>query len=133
MAIIAISRELAALGDETAHTLAEKLKYKFVDKTVIEERINTLGGSSCKFDKYDEKKPSFWASISNGRDDYLHFLKSAVFAEAEHGNAVFMGRGAGILLKNVPGVFSVFLAAPLEIRVERVKSYFHCVKKKPVR
>ncbi|MDR1176953.1 MAG: cytidylate kinase family protein [Treponema sp.] len=126
MAIVTISRELAALGDETAHELAKILNYRFIDKHVLEERIKGYGVESRKFEKYDEKKPSFWASLSQDRDDYLHYLKTVVLAEAGEGNCVFIGRGASVMLKNVPGVLSVFLVAPADIRVERVKSYFHC-------
>ena len=130
MAIVTISRELAALGDETAHELAKILNYRFIDKHVLEERIKGYGVESHKFEKYDEKKPSFWDSLSQDRDDYLHYLKTAVLTEAGEGNCVFIGRGANIMLKNVPGVLSVFLVAPMDIRVERVKSYFHCYDKR---
>jgi len=130
MAIITISRELAALGDETAHALAEKLNYRLVDKHVLEERIKSFGVANNKFLKFDERKPSFWESLSQDRDDYLHFLIRAILAEAGQDNTIFIGRGAAMILKTVPGVFSVFLAAPLEIRLERVKSYFHCDDKR---
>jgi cytidylate kinase len=126
MAIIAISRELAALGDETAHELAKCLNYRFVDKLTLEERIKSYGVVDRKFEKYDERKPSFFASLSQDRDDYLHYLKTAIFAEAGNGNCVFIGRGAGVVFRNIPGVLSVFLVAPGDIRGERVKSYFHC-------
>ena len=126
MAIITISRELAALGDETARELASQLNYRYVDKNALEDRIKSYGVSNPKFFRYDEKKASFWASISQDRDDYLHFLKSAILDEAGQGSTIFIGRGAGVILKDVPGVFSVFLVAPPEIRLERVKSYFHC-------
>ena len=130
MAIVTISRELAALGDETARELAKKLGYRFVDKYALEERIKAYGFAGSKLQKYDEKKPSLWASLSGDRDDYLHFLKSAIFAEACQGNAVFIGRGAATILKSVPGRFSVFLAAHPEARLERVKSYFRCDEKR---
>jgi len=130
MAIITISRELAALGDETAHELASQLNYRFVDKYALEERIKSFGVKNHKFQKYDEKKPSFWASLSQDRDDYLHFLVGAILVEAGEGSVIFTGRGAGAILKSVPGVFSVFLVAPPEIRLERVKSYFHCDDKR---
>jgi cytidylate kinase len=126
MAIITISRELAALGDETAHELADKLKYRFVDRYSLEERIKSFGVEDRKLEKYDERKPSFLASLSQDRDDYLHFLKTAILTEAGLGSCIFIGRGASIILKNIPGVFTVFLVAPFEIRLERVKSYFHC-------
>jgi cytidylate kinase len=130
MAIITISRELAALGDETAHELAGLLNYRFVDKQILEERIKSYGIAGRKFEKYDERKPSFWASLSQDRDDYLHYLKSAVFTEAEAGSCVFIGRGANVIFRDVPGVISIFLVAFLEIRIERVKSYFHCDDKR---
>jgi len=130
MAIITISRELAALGDETAQELAEQLHYRLVDKAVLEERIKSYGISGNKFQKFDEKKPSFWASLSQDRDDYIHFLRSAILEEAGQGNAVIIGRGAGVILKAVPGVFLLFLSAPHDIRVERVKSYFRCDDKR---
>ncbi|MDR1910113.1 MAG: cytidylate kinase family protein [Spirochaetaceae bacterium] len=126
MAIITISRELAALGDETAQELAKVLDYRFIDKRTLEERIKSYGVTGPKFDKYDERKPAVFASLSQDRDVYLHFLKSAILAEAEQGNCVFIGRGAGVIFRGLPGVLSVFLTAPLEIRIERVKSYFHC-------
>lgn len=126
MAIITISRELAALGDETAQELAKLLRYRFVDKQTLEERIKSYGVAEQKIEKYDERKPSFWAALSQDRDDYLHYLKMSVLAEAGAGNSVIIGRGAGIILKDIPGVLSVFLGAPQDIRAERVKSYFHC-------
>jgi cytidylate kinase len=130
MAIITISRELAALGDETAHELAKLLNYRFVDKDVLEERIKSYGVEGRKFEKYDERKPSFWASLSQDRDNYLHYLKTAVFSEAENGNCIFIGRGTNAIFRGVPGVISVFLVAPPDIRCERVKSYFHCDDKR---
>jgi cytidylate kinase len=126
MGIIAVSRELAALGDETARELAKVLGYRSVDKHTLEERINSYGIESEKFIKYDERKPSLFASLSQDRDDYLHYLKMAMFAEAEQGNSVFIGRGAGAVFKNMPSFISLFLASPLDIRIERVKSYFQC-------
>ncbi|MDR0456505.1 MAG: cytidylate kinase family protein [Treponema sp.] len=126
MAIIAVSRELAALGDETAKELAKLLGYHFVDKHALEKRIKSYGIEGREFQRYDERKPSFFASLSQGRDDYLHYLKTAIFAEAGQGNCIFIGRGAGMVFKDMPGLMSLFLASPLDIRIERVKSYFHC-------
>jgi cytidylate kinase len=126
MGIIAVSRELAALGDETARELAKALGYRFVDKHALEERIKSYGIESEKFTKYDECKPSLFASLSQDRDDYLHYLKTAIFAEAEQGGSVFIGRGAAAVFKNMPAVISLFLASPSDVRIERVKSYFQC-------
>jgi cytidylate kinase len=126
MAIITISRELATLGDETARELSKLLGYHLVDKHALAERIKSYGIEGSKLMKYDERKPSFFASLSHDRDDYLHYLRTAILEEAEHGSCIIIGRGAGVVFKNMPAHISMFLAAPLEIRIERVKSYFHC-------
>jgi cytidylate kinase len=130
MAIITISRELAALGDETAQELAKLLGYRFVDKHSLEERIKSYGVAGRKFEKYDERKPSLWASLSQDRDEYFHYLKAAILAEAGEGSTVFIGRGVNAFFQGMPGVLTVFLVAPFDIRCERVKSYFHCDEKR---
>ena len=130
MAIVTVSRELAALGDETARELAKVLGYRLVDKDALEERIRSFGLEAKKFKKYDERKPSFFAALSQDRDDYLHYLQTAIFAEVEQGCCVIAGRGANVILKSLPALISVFLSARLDIRVERVKNYFHCDEKR---
>ena len=130
MAIITISRQLASLGDETANELAKLLDYRFVDKLSLEERIKSFGVAGQKLEKYDERKPSFFASLSQDRDDYLHYLKTAMLAETGAGNCVFNGREASAVFKGIPGALLVFLVAPMDIRIERVKSYFHCEDKR---
>ena len=130
MGIIAVSRELAALGDETARELAKLLGYRLVDKYVLDERIKTYDIKNDTFTKYDERKPSIIASLSHDRDDYLHYLKTAILAEAGLGSCVLVGRGAGMILRNMPALISVFLSSPLDIRVERTKNYFHCDEKR---
>jgi cytidylate kinase len=126
MGIITISRELAALGDETARELVKQFGYRFVDKHSIEERIKSYGIESQTLKKFDERKPSLLASLSSDRDTYLHYLRTAVLAEAEQGDSIFIGRGASAMFKDMPGHIAIFLVAPLAIRLERVKSYFHC-------
>ncbi len=130
MAIITISREIAAMGDEIAHELARLMGYRFVDKKTLEDRITAYGFNGQKFEKYDEKKPGFWSSLSRDRDDYLHFLKTAVLEETQSGGCIFVGRGVNVIFKDIPGVLSIRLVAPLPIRIERVKSYFHCDEKR---
>ena len=67
MAIITISRQVAALGDEIAAAAAQMLGYKFFDRQSIEKKIVQLGFSPEKLKKYDEKKPGFFASLEIGR------------------------------------------------------------------
>jgi len=130
MAIVTVSRELAALGDETAQELAKFLGYRLVDKDTLEKRIQSYGIKVKKFKKYDERKPSFFAAFSPDRDDYLHYLRKAIFAEVEQGNCVLVGRGACTILKSIPALISIFVSARSEVRTERVKSHFRCDDKR---
>jgi cytidylate kinase len=130
MAIITISRELAALGDETVNEVVKSLNYRVVDKRVLEERIKAFGFALEKLEKYDERRPSFFASLSQDRDDYLHYLRTAMLIEAAEGNCVFIGRGANIVFRNTQSVVSVYLVSPEDLRLKRVKSYFHCDDKR---
>jgi cytidylate kinase len=132
MAIITISRELAALGDETAQELARCLGYRFIDRHTLEERIRSYGVESQVLEKYDERKPGFIAGLVQDRDDYLHFLKLAMFEEAAvtGKGCVFIGRGAYAVWADIPGVVPIFLVSSMDIRIERVRSYFQCDEKK---
>ena len=62
MAVITLSRQVAAWGDEVAQSLAKQTGYKFVTRKDIEKRIVDLGFPKSKMPKYDERKPGFFAS-----------------------------------------------------------------------
>ena len=120
MAIITISRQVAALGDEVAEVLAKKLGYKFIDKKYIEKRIVELGFPEEKLKKYDERNPGFFASLAKDRDEYLDYLQTAVLETAKEGNCIFIGRGAFVVLENLPNLISVRFVAKNEVREERL-------------
>ncbi len=124
MAIIAISRQVAALGDEVAKELAKKLGYKFVDRKEIEKKIIELGFAEEKLEKYDEKKPGFFASLAKDRDEYLDYLQTAVLEAASSGDCILIGRGAFVILENVPNLLAVRFVAKEETRVQRLMEEF---------
>ncbi len=133
MAIIAISRQVAALGDEVASELAKKLGYKFVNRKDIEKRIIELGFAEEKLEKYDEKKPGFFASLAKDRDEYLDYLQTAILEAASMGDCILIGRGAFVILENVPNVLSVRFVAKEEIRIERLKAEFNWDEKQALK
>ena len=84
MAIITVSRKVASLGDETSNELAKILGYKFVERKELEQCLINKGMSNEKLKKYDEKRPSFWASLSKDRDEYLEVITDVMpFLRAE--------------------------------------------------
>jgi len=126
MAIITIARELAALGEEVARELSRITSYKLIDREYLEKRLADYGIDAGKREKYDEKKPGFWASLSQERDDYLHFLKAALYEETIGGDCIVVGRGGAAIYKGVPSLIAVKLVSPLAIRIERVMKSYGC-------
>lgn len=126
MAVICIARELASLGEETAHELADLTGYRYLDKAYVEKKLSEYGIAQAEIHKFDEKRPGFWASLSRGRDDYLHFLRTVLFTEAQEGNCILVGRGGMGIFAGVPGVIAVRLTSPMPIRIERIKKYYNC-------
>jgi hypothetical protein len=70
--------------------------------------------------KFDGKKPSFWDSFLLQRKRFLHSLEAVIYDYARKGNAVIVGRGGQVLLKDLPGVLHVRIIAPFDVRVKRI-------------
>ncbi|MBQ3648748.1 MAG: cytidylate kinase-like family protein [Treponema sp.] len=124
MAVITISRQVAALGDEIASDLAKKIGYTFIDRKQIEKRIVELGFPKEKLEKYDERKPGFFASLAKDRDEYLNYLQYAVLEAASTGNCILIGRGAFIILDELPNLVAMRFVANDSVRLERLKNEF---------
>ncbi len=130
MAIISISRQVAAHGDEVATELAKILGYKFITRKEIEQRIVELGFPESKMPKYDERKPGFFASLTKDRDEYLNYTQYAILEAAKKQNVIIIGRGAFALLQNVQNNVSIRLIADEATRVKRLCEEFSWDEKK---
>ncbi|MDR3200952.1 MAG: cytidylate kinase family protein [Spirochaetales bacterium] len=126
MAVICISRELAAHGEETARELAKIGGYRFIERGDIETELAKHDISTQTLLQYDEKKPGFWAALSENRDRYVHYLMESICNEAARGNCIILGRGASAVLEDVPGILSVRIVAPRRMRLERLKTRADC-------
>jgi cytidylate kinase len=124
MAIITISRQVAALGDEIATALAKELGYTFIDRKMIERRLLELGFPEDKLKKYDEKKPGFFASLAKDRDEYLDYLQTAVLESALTNNCILIGRGAFAILEDIPNRIAVRFVAKDSDRISRLMREF---------
>ncbi len=124
MAVITISRQVAALGDEIATALAKEIGYKFIGRKDIEARIVELGFPAEKLKKYDERKPGFFASLAKDRDEYLDYLQLTVLEAAAKDNCILIGRGSFVILENLPNHFAVRFVANEAVRMERLKQEF---------
>jgi cytidylate kinase len=61
---------------------------------------------------------------------YLNFVRQVVREVAAGGNAVIVGRGTHLLLKDLPGALHVHVVAPWELRVERIMEARGCSRER---
>lgn len=126
MAIITVSRQIASLGDEISYAIAKKMNYRFIGRNEIDSRLVQLGFPKEKLHKYDDKKPGFFASLSKDRDEYLDYLQTAILEFASENNALIVGRGSFIILKDLPNHISFRFIADQKVRIERYIKQYAC-------
>lgn len=120
MAIITISRQIGSLGNEIAMAAADKLGYEYIEKVQISEILSKLGFSISDIDKFDEKKPSIWQTLTVQKELFAHFIRAAVCELAARKNVVIVGRGGQVILKDIPGTLHIRVIAPYAARVSRL-------------
>jgi len=121
MAIITISRQVGSLGDEIAKAVADKLDYEYIEKSKISKILSDLGFSALKVEKYDEKKPSIWQSLSIQKKKFSHLIRAAVYELAAKENVVIVGRGGQAILKDFQGTLHVRVIASNAARISRLR------------
>jgi len=129
MSIITISRQYGSLGKEIAEKVASELGYKFLDKKSLESQYGKYGIPDVRFEKYDEKSPGFFEYFKSGKDRYLRYLKTAVFENSKEGDCVICGRGAQLMLRDIPGVIHIRFVSSMNKRIERVSETLKCDSK----
>ena len=129
MAIITISRQTGSLGDEIAQAVAEKLGYEYIEKSQISKVLSGLGFSLTDIDKYDEKKPSIWQSLTMQKELLTSLFRAAAYELASRDNVVIVGRGGQVILKDISGVLHVRIMAPNSTRISRLMVQDKCEEK----
>ena len=120
MAIITIARERGAYGRIVAKMLAERLSAHFIDYTVVDARLQAMGITEKKRTAFDERKPSFFAALTNAVEEYVCCLKQVMYEEAKADSCVILGRGSQVLFADVPGAVRIRLVASPQVRYQRV-------------
>ncbi len=120
MAILTISRQIGSSGNEIAMATADKLGYEYIEKAQISEILSKLGLSLSDIDKFDEKKPSIWQTLTVHKELFAHFIRAAVCELAARKNVVIVGRGGQVILKDIPGTLHIRVIAPYATRVGRL-------------
>ena len=120
MAVITISRQIGSLGDEVAKSVSKNLGYELIEKSQISAFLLEHGFSPSEIDQYDETNPSLLQHLSMQKKVFNHAIRAAIYELAVKNNVVIVGRGAQVVLKDIPGTFNIRVIAPYAARIERL-------------
>jgi cytidylate kinase len=140
--IVTISRQIASGGAYIGHLLARKLGYKYVERDVLHTAARELGVDISELSTVDERRTGFIESLMKSfafgtpeasyvppsrrpvYDQELFETESKIIAAiAEKYNAVIVGRGGYFILRGRPNVVNVFIHAPMDFRVRRLRKF----------
>ncbi len=121
MAILTISREYGSGGREIGQMVAQKTGYRYVDKERLFQDLEQAGARWAKAAReLDEVCPTVWERFDWQYRGFVSQVEALIMAYAAEDNAVIVGRGGSVLLREVPFCLKVRLVAPLEVRLERI-------------
>ena len=133
--IITIGRQFGSGGKEVGIRLAKELGIPFYDKEILQEAAKQSGLCEKIIENFDERPKSLLYSIA--MDSYMFALPGSGAGEsleqqvylatfdtirsiAEKGPCVIIGRCADYALADNPNRLSLFIHAPLDVRIARV-------------
>ena len=130
--IISVGREFGSGGHEIAEKLAEKFSLKLYDKNLLQHIAEERNVDSKHFEKYDEAPRNLLFSrtvkgLSNSMEENVanmqfNFLKK----KADEGESfVVVGRCSETILRDYPGLVSIFVLGDKEHKIERVRRLYH--------
>jgi cytidylate kinase len=120
MYFITLSRKMGANGSEIARRAAAGLQYHLYDTDAIESAAREMGFLKDVQD-IDGKVPSLFERIFSSRPQmHLDRLMAVMYELASRGNALFLGRGSHILLREFPCAMHVRVTASLEKRIQNL-------------
>jgi cytidylate kinase len=120
MAIVSVSREEGSWGGDVARDLATRLGYRLLDKKALLEEAEAYGGIRDGVPELLEKQPGLLERLDQDRRRYSVLLRTVVYDVALRDNVVFLGRGTGMLLRDVDHAIGALLTAPRPTRVARI-------------
>lgn len=133
--IITIGRQFGSGGKEIGIRVAKELGIPFYDKELLKEAAQKSGLCEKIVENFDERPKSLLYSIA--MDSYMFALPGSGLGDsleqqvylatfntirrlAEQGPCVMIGRCADYALADNPNHLSLFIHAPMDVRVQRV-------------
>ena len=135
--VITIGRQYGSGGREIGRLVADALGIKYYDKELLMESSNASGVKPEVFEAADERTPSFFSNIwsvnlgfntgsyllgsSPISDEKIYAAQSNVMKTlAQNSSCLIVGRSADYVLRNHPGLISIFIHSSIEDRILRI-------------
>ena len=132
--IIVIGRQYGGTGRKTGRALAERLDIPYYDKEIINKVAASYGFDPDILDRADEKKPSPFRSMLLGKYGVMDMYSTSPLSRealyeaqtnvirqiCQEGSCVIVGRTADYIMREHPGLVSVFIHAPREWRAQNL-------------
>lgn len=119
--IISISRQHGTGGKEIAREVAKRLGVKFYDKEEIKKFA--VENSLIENQYNDDELYNFYLSLDAEKDSIIQQAK-AIKMIASKDECVIVGRCSDYILKDNPNLVKIFLYAPIEYRINKVKEMY---------
>lgn len=123
--IIAINREFGSDGHIVARMIAEQLGMEIYDRALLDKLSENMNVDADYLEKYDEKPKGLFSKRVMGESSSFEenlalmqfdYLKQRA---AEGESFVVVGRCAGSVLKDYPGLIRIFISADMKDKVAR--------------
>ena len=122
MPIITIYQGASGEGQELAETVAQGLGCHCVGREVLVEASRRYHIPEAKLNEIVEKGPHWWERLLQDLRPYRIALQAALCELADDGKVVYHGHLGHELLPGIDHVLKVLLTAPIEFRIEQVRS-----------
>jgi len=118
MTVIAMTREIGSFGLDVASGLAGRLGLEIIQSDIVANSIaQRLGVDESAVLHFVNGSASLLKRWQIDRRRLFHYAAEEILRLAQRGNVLIKGWGAATLLRDLPGIISVRVCAPLEFRV----------------
>jgi Cytidylate kinase-like family/BON domain len=127
MNIITISRLVGAYGDVISAIVARRMGLDLIGREELHEMALSCDPEYRETCAIYEKEhgPGFFERLFFDRPSYYSLFEALTYDLAARGNIVLVGRGSQIVLRDVPGVFTARIVAPISIRISRIMGRYN--------
>lgn len=140
--VVTIGRTMGSGGSFVGKRLASRLGCRYLDRELLVEAARRMHKEPSALEAYDEHRLNFWErtrmayafgvleapytppAITVDDMELFEVQKAILLEGASKGPVVVVGRSGFSVLKDEPGLLSVFLHAPSDARAERIRKIY---------